>query len=71
MNVKLPIAALLASLSLSLTGCVTYGQTGVLFTPLGVAGIHTFAPPKKSPDDIGEAQKTAERLAKTMEPVEQ
>jgi len=56
--------------ALSLTGCVSYGQTGVLFTPLGVAGIHTFAPPKKSPDDIGEAQKNAERVAKATEPLD-
>ena len=64
---KLSVAGLFAWLALSLTGCATYGQTGVLFTPIGVAGIHTFAPPKKSPDDIGAAQKTAEQLAKATQ----
>jgi len=65
--VKFPIAGVIAALSLSLGGCVTYGQTHALVTPFGVAGIHTFAPPKKSPDDLTGAQKTAERIAKTME----
>jgi hypothetical protein len=67
MNVKLSIAGLIAVLALSLGGCATYGQTGVLFTPFGVAGIHKFAPPNKAPDDIGAAQKTAEQLAKATE----
>jgi hypothetical protein len=65
MKVNLLAAGVLASLSMS--GCVTYGQTGVLFTPVGVAGIHSFAPTNKSPDDMGEARKTAERVARAAQ----
>ena len=52
-----------AAVAFSLGGCVSYGQTGMLVTPVGVAGIHKFAPPNKSPDDMHEMERTTARIA--------
>jgi hypothetical protein len=48
-----------------LAGCVSFERTGVLITPVGVAGIHSFAPPKssKSPDEMERIARATERLA--------
>ena len=56
-----------AALAFSLGGCVSYGQTSMLVTPIGVAGIHKFAPPDKSPDNMREMERTAERIAKAAD----
>lgn len=47
-----------------LSGCISYGKTGVLVTPIGVAGIHNFGPPKsaKTPDEIERIARASERL---------
>jgi hypothetical protein len=47
-----------------LSGCISYGKTGVLVTPIGVAGIHNFGPPKsaQTPDEM-ERIARAERVA--------
>ena len=67
-NFRLSIARLVAvGAIVSLAGCVSYGRTGVLVTPFGVAGIHSFAPAKKSPDDMTEAERTQARIAKAMD----
>lgn len=34
----------------SLAGCVSTQQTHLLVTPIGAAGIHSFAPPQQSAD---------------------
>jgi hypothetical protein len=39
---------LMAVLITSLSACISYPRTHVLVTPIGVAGIHSFAPPKSS-----------------------
>lgn len=44
-----------------LSGCVSFGQTGVLVTPIGVAGIHSFAPPQR-PDNVDELERAADRI---------
>jgi hypothetical protein len=36
---------------LTLSGCMTFNHTGVLVTPVGVAGIHSFAP-SQTPDSM-------------------
>jgi hypothetical protein len=48
-----------------LAGCITYDRTGVLLTPIGVAGIHSFGPPKSapSPDDMERIARATDRLA--------
>lgn len=38
-----------------LSGCMSFNQTGVLVTPFGVAGIHSFAP-EKTPDTMDAVQ---------------
>ena len=47
-------AAVLASAT-AMSGCVSYGNTHALLTPMGVAGYHTFKPadaPRNVPPDI-------------------
>ena len=36
----------------ALSGCVTYGQTHALITPIGVAGVHSFKPSDSTPRNI-------------------
>jgi hypothetical protein len=48
-------AVVMAGLAAGLTGCVSYGNTHALLTPIGVAGYHTFKPanaPRPVPPDI-------------------
>ena len=52
----------MVSLIAVLSGCVSFGQTDMLVTPVGVAGIHSFAPPP-SPDNFKQTERTADRLA--------
>ena len=40
---------------MGLSGCVSYGNTHALLTPVGIAGYHTFKPanaPRNVPPDI-------------------
>ena len=48
-------AVVVAGLAAGLSGCVSYGNTHALITPVGVAGYHTFKPanaPRNVPPDI-------------------
>ena len=45
-------AAVMASLTAGLSGCVSYGNTHALITPVGVAGYHTFKPANAPARDI-------------------
>jgi hypothetical protein len=45
-------AAVVAGLSAGLSGCMTYGNTHALITPVGVAGYHTFKPANAPARDI-------------------
>lgn len=41
--------------AMALSGCVSYGNTHALITPVGVAGYHTFKPasaPRNVPPDL-------------------
>jgi hypothetical protein len=51
MSLRLTLAALLLVL---LAGCVSVGDTDVLFTPIGVVALHSFKPPAppESPPDV-------------------
>ncbi len=46
---------LLACLILPLAGCVSMGATDALLTPVGIVGVHSFAPPRASPNDTDSA----------------
>jgi hypothetical protein len=43
-------AAVVAGLTAGLSGCVSYGNTHALITPIGVAGYHTFKPANTARD---------------------
>ena len=48
-------AAAVVGLTVSMSGCVSYGNTHALITPVGVAGYHSFKPadaPRNVPPDI-------------------
>jgi hypothetical protein len=54
MRLRLFLAASLLAL---LSGCVTIGSnTGLLITPFGVIGAHSFAPPEPQSDTVAAAQ---------------
>lgn len=48
---KVRVLSLLSvvSIAAALSGCVSYGNTHALITPLGVAGYHKFKPENTSP----------------------
>jgi hypothetical protein len=57
--------ALIAGLLVLLTACISYPRTHLLVTPIGVAGVHSFAPKGRSPDaDVA----LKELKARTNEP---
>jgi len=46
------LAVVGASLVAGVSGCVSYGDTHALITPVGVAGYHTFKPKGQGSRDI-------------------
>jgi hypothetical protein len=54
-------AFLAVSVAGSLAGCITMPGTGVLVTPIGVAGVHSFAP-KQTPDNMVAKAKTLDHM---------
>jgi hypothetical protein len=52
---KLVGSAAVLTAVMGLSGCVSYGNTHALLTPVGIAGYHTFKPanaPRNVPPDI-------------------
>ncbi len=47
---KLVSFAAVAGSTALMSGCVTYGNTHALITPVGVAGYHSFKPANKARD---------------------
>lgn len=45
-------AIVLTGLTAGVSGCVSYGNTHALLTPIGVAGYHTFKPANAPARDI-------------------
>ena len=45
-------AMVLTGLTAGVSGCVSYGNTHALITPVGVAGYHTFKPANAPARDI-------------------
>jgi hypothetical protein len=54
-----PRLVLIPCLGILLGGCISVGQSKMLVTPLGVAGIHSFAP-QRTPDSM-QAQQTRQQ----------
>ena len=48
---KLQVISAMA-LSIALAGCISTPQTKALITPVGVIGVHSFAPPAPQPRTI-------------------
>jgi uncharacterized protein YjlB len=63
------------SLTGALGGCVSFGNTDALITPVGVAGIHSFKPsdtardinlpPQRQPDQVAANRERAEQEEET------
>lgn len=75
MKVQSFYIAAIVSFAAALSGCVSYGNTHALITPVGVAGYHTFKPDvvdPNAPRDIRLSQQRAalERVASTNAPTE-
>lgn len=49
MKVRLSRIVGVVSIAAALSGCVSYGNTHALITPLGVAGYHKFKPENTAP----------------------
>lgn len=49
MKVRLSNIVGVVSIAAALSGCVSYGNTHALITPVGVAGYHTFKPRNTAP----------------------
>lgn len=49
---KVPVLKVVswAAVAAALSGCVSYGNTHALITPIGVAGYHTFKPSQGARD---------------------
>lgn len=49
MKVRLLNIVAVVSIAAAMSGCVSYGNTHALITPLGVAGYHKFKPQNTAP----------------------
>jgi len=49
MKIRLSNVVAVVSVAAALGGCVSYGNTHALITPLGVAGYHKFKPENTAP----------------------
>jgi hypothetical protein len=62
MKVRYAMTVAVISMTGALTGCVSFGNTDALITPIGVAGVHSFKPsdsareinlpPQRQPDTV-------------------
>ena len=71
MNIRLSNGLAIISLAVALSGCVSYGSTHALVTPVGVVGYHKFKPDNTStPRDINLPEQRS-RIAATNEQQEE
>lgn len=63
MKVRLITSLAIVSFAASTSGCVSYGNTHSLITPLGVAGVHSFKPSDTAREIRLPAQKNPDRVA--------
>lgn len=69
MKMRLLNGLAIVSLAAALSGCVSYGNTHALLTPVGAVGYHTFKPDHvNKPRDIQlPLPRTPDRIAATNE----
>jgi hypothetical protein len=58
---------LLSACGVLLAGCINLPQTKALVTPVGVVGIHSFAPPRETPRSVDFDRRVAEQRKSTSE----
>lgn len=68
MNSRLSMALIATAVLGMLAGCMNTPQTKALITPVGAIGIHSFAPPHKSPDNINADFVERGRVARSEAP---
>lgn len=65
-RMSIVMAATMLGASL-LSGCLSTPQTKALITPVGVIGVHSFAPPRQAPRSTDFEQRVAKHAASTDE----
>lgn len=70
MKVRFTTTLAIVSFAAALSGCVSYGNTHALLTPVGVAGYHSFKPSNTARDIQLPEQRNPDRIAtnKAQEP---
>lgn len=71
MKVRLVTTLAVVSFAATLSGCVSYGNTHALITPIGVAGYHSFKPSDSARDIHLPEQRNPDRIAATKAEQEQ
>lgn len=68
MKVRMLNGLAIVSLAAALAGCVSYGNTHALLTPVGVVGYHTFKPANSTTPREIRLPETPDRIAASSEP---
>jgi hypothetical protein len=63
MKVRFTTTLAIVSFAAALSGCVSYGNTHALLTPVGVAGYHSFKPSDTARDIQLPEQRNPDRIA--------
>ncbi len=63
MKVRLFQTATIVLLAAAVSGCVSYGNTRALVTPVGIAGYHTFKPDVVDPNKPRDIRLSQQRIA--------
>ena len=63
MKVRIVTTLAVVSFAAALSGCVSYGNTHALLTPVGVVGYHSFKPSNTARDINLPEQKNPDRIA--------
>lgn len=63
MKVRIVTTLAIVSFAAVLSGCVSYGNTHALITPVGVAGYHSFKPSNAARDIQLPEQRNPDRIA--------
>ena len=71
MKIRFMSSVAIVSFATALSGCVSYGNTNALITPIGVAGVHSFKPKQNARDIHLPAPQNPDRVAAVQEQPEQ
>lgn len=63
MKVRFTMTLAIVSFAAALSGCVSYGNTHALLTPVGVAGYHSFKPSNTARDIQLPEHRNPDRIA--------